>query len=79
MSEAPARRSPIVASAPWSLTGPWMDAWWGSSMSIRVPNRRSSVSHSSRSSKIASWTRDVPVAWDSSTHIGGWTSVASPG
>ena len=48
-------------------------------MSIRAPSLRSSASHSMRSSKTASWTRDVPVAWVSSTHVGGWRSVASPG
>ena len=79
MSDAPARRSLMDASAPWRRAGPWMDAWCASSMSIRAPSLRSSASHSMRSSKTASWTREVPLAWVRSTHTGGWTSVARPG
>ena len=58
---------------------PVIVAWCASTMSIRAPIRRSSASHSRRSSKIVSWIRDVPVAWVSSTHVGGWRSVARPG
>ena len=41
--------------------------------------RRSSASHSRRSSKIVSCRRLVPVAWLSRTLVGDWRSVAKPG
>src|SRR3990172_8412484 len=41
--------------------------------------RRSSASHSRRSSKIVSCSRLVPLAWLSRTDVGDWRSVASPG
>src|SRR6476659_5579634 len=79
ISDAPARRSPISTSAPTSRAGPWIVAWCASGISTVAPIRRTSLSHSRRSSKIASWTCDTPVAWESSTDVGGWRSVARPG
>ena len=37
MSDAPARRSPISVSAPCSLLGPVISAWWASAISICAP------------------------------------------
>ena len=79
MSEAPARRSPISTSAPWSGVRPEIVAWRLSIIRDSAPIRFSSESHSRRSSKIVSWTCDVPLAWVSRTEIGGWMSVARPG
>src|SRR6185436_15179012 len=69
MSEAPARRSEISTSAAWSLAGPWTIARCGPRSSIFAPILASSPVHSSRSSKIASWTFESPAAWVSRTVV----------
>src|SRR5215212_2468023 len=62
MSEAPARRSEISTLAPRSRAGPWTTARWGPFSSILAPIFASSPVHSRRSSKIASWTFESPLA-----------------
>ena len=62
ISEAPARRSPISTSAPWSGVRPVdRGVLRVDDVDPSAPIRRSSASHSRRSSKIASWTVEVPV------------------